>query len=861
MYYEGERHYRPILNLKAAAGSRNIPPLNPRDAFFGGCTGNIATRYEITDNEKIRYINVCSLYPYVLKTGVYPIKHPDVYVGEKYSALIGEAPNFNFEQITGLIRCCVLPPRELFHPVLPYRVNGKLLFALCRTCLLCELHKAIEKGYLVTRVDEIWQYKYTRYNSVTHQGGLFTEYINSFLQLKQEANGWPSECEDDDIAKERYFWEYEATEDIVLDKDNVKRNPGFRSVAKLCLNSFWGKFGQRTNLPNSEIIKNPQRLALKLYEYLEKLDRHILYYDTDSCIYTSSGDPNEYEPRTDNFLGDMTDELTGYGHGSFIEAFVSGGPKFYAYVVRTPDGSRHEICKIDGKYTQRHYDDTCDLSKKRVGFNQIDVYFNQKLVSPPNNAYAYRAYIEALLNYASPAKTSHLTSCLWDADIPSYMDDTLDSSNPNTALERRAKYIQGNRALDLIGHLHCDVFNQDKFLINGVEVRMRLVRSKDSFCLMESKTLSKIRILDASLLVRRTKISPSVLLTHARMLNKTTAKYPLTRVEVKTFTIHAGVVGESIDNAILGQLPKRIIVGFVDNKAFNGNKKLNNDKCATIIAPSARLPNEDDKWLEFGNHCNKERIPFIVYADLECVLRKMEPNREDASSYTYQQHEVCSIGYYVRCSTRYRLRSKIDLFALFALFALCKCGFIVSANVPMETLSKQQWEAYRNATRCHICEKPFALEDTRVRDHCHLTGKHRGPAHSNCNLNYKNSFYIPIVFHNLSGYDAHFIIKEIAIAYEGQVDVLPITKEKYISFTKHVHNTKEKESRNELQGSRNVSIPRMDLNTEKTRETQDCHIGLNEEIEMTRRQSCIRSKLHEDIHDIRIENRSESIRR
>ncbi|XP_018300778.1 uncharacterized protein F54H12.2-like [Mycetomoellerius zeteki] len=205
-------------------------------------------------------------------------------------------------------------------------------------------------------------------------------------------------------------------------------------------------------------------------------------------------------------------------------------------------------------------------------FNQIDVYFNQKLVSPPNNAYAYRAYIEALLNYASPAKTSHLTSCLWDADIPGYMDDTLDSSNPNTALERRAKYIQGNRALDLIGHLHCDVFNQDKFLINGVEVRMRLVRSKDSFCLMESRTISKIRILDASLLVRRAKISPGVLLSHARMLSKTTAKYPLTRVEVKTFTIHAGVMGESIDNAILGQLPKRIIVGFVDNKAFNGEE-------------------------------------------------------------------------------------------------------------------------------------------------------------------------------------------------------------------------------------------------------------------------------------------------
>ncbi|XP_011171246.1 uncharacterized protein F54H12.2-like [Solenopsis invicta] len=208
-------------------------------------------------------------------------------------------------------------------------------------------------------------------------------------------------------------------------------------------------------------------------------------------------------------------------------------------------------------------------------FNHIDVYFNQKLVSPPNNVYAYRAYIEALLNYASSAKTFHLTSCLWDADSPGYMDQLVDSVTPNKALLRRARYIRGGRALDLIGHLHCNVFNQDKFLINGVEVRMRLVRSKDSFSLMENNSLSKICILDASLLVRRAKISPGVLLAHARMLSKTTAKYPLTRVEVKTFTIHSGLVGESIDNVILGQLPKQIIVGFVDNKAFNGDRKLN----------------------------------------------------------------------------------------------------------------------------------------------------------------------------------------------------------------------------------------------------------------------------------------------
>jgi len=87
---------------------------------------------------------------------------------------------------------------------------------------------------------------------------------------------------------------------------------------------------------------------LKLYSYLELLDKRVLYYDTDSCIYVSTGEPNEYEPHTGNFLGDMTDELESYGHGSYIESFVSGGPKFYAYVVRTPEGRTREICKVKG---------------------------------------------------------------------------------------------------------------------------------------------------------------------------------------------------------------------------------------------------------------------------------------------------------------------------------------------------------------------------------------------------------------------------------------------------------------------------------------------------------------------------------
>jgi len=105
----------------------------------------------------------------------------------------------------------------------------------------------------------------------------------------------------------------------------------------------------------------------------------------------------------------------------------------------------------------------------------------------------------------------------------------------------------------------------------------------------------------------------------------------------------------------------------------------------------------------------------------------------------------------------------------------------------------------KNLTAPHTVTyaKNRSPDDTRVRDHCHLTGCIdlciRGPAHSNCNLNCKDSHYIPVIFHNLSGYNAHFIIKEIATAYEGQVNLLSITKQKYISFTKNLKSTENKD--------------------------------------------------------------------
>ena len=92
---------------------------------------------------------------------------------------------------------------------------------------------------------------------------------------------------------------------------------------------------------------------------------------------------------------------------------------------------------------------------------------------------------------------------------------------------------------------------------------------------MDSTGLHHVHIDEARLLVRRVKISPGILLAHAKALTKTTAKYPLTRVEVRSLTMHRGVRGETLDNIIIGQLPKKIIIGFVDNKAYDGDYTLN----------------------------------------------------------------------------------------------------------------------------------------------------------------------------------------------------------------------------------------------------------------------------------------------
>ena len=100
-------------------------------------------------------------------------------------------------------------------------------------------------------------------------------------------------------------------------------------------------------------------------------------------------------------------------------------------------------------------------------------------------------------------------------------------------------------------------------------------------------------------------------------------------------------------------------------------------------------------------------------------------------------------------------------------------------------MTDEDYEAYKNINICRFCEKN--IESDKVRDHCHLTGKYRGPAHNTCNINViqKQSNFIPFIFHNFSNYDCHMFFKKLVDKKKDKVDfeIIPKTNEEYISVT------------------------------------------------------------------------------
>ena len=206
-------------------------------------------------------------------------------------------------------------------------------------------------------------------------------------------------------------------------------------------------------------------------------------------------------------------------------------------------------------------------------FSQVDVYLNDTLVTPSSNTYPLRSYVETLLlSYGPEAKKTQLTSQVWYKDTAGHMESTTANCG-NIGLVQRGRYLAESRVVDMVGRLHVDLFLQDTFLLNGVDVKIRLVRSKDAFSLMADGQNPdyKVRIVEAILFARKAVVSPTVQMAHIKALANGTAKYPLRPMYCKVYSIPQGTMSQTHENLFLGTLPKRLILWCIDNDAYNGN--------------------------------------------------------------------------------------------------------------------------------------------------------------------------------------------------------------------------------------------------------------------------------------------------
>ena len=224
---------------------------------------------------------------------------------------------------------------------------------------------------------------------------------------------------------------------------------------------------------------------------------------------------------------------------------------------------------------------------------------------------------------------------------------------------------------------------------------------------------------------------------------------------------------------------------------LESHKKIcgNHDYC------HVEMPTKDNNIIKYNHGEKSMKVSFIIYVELECLLEKMSTcinNSNESSTTKINKHTPSGYSIFTSCLFD-ESRNKLNYYrGKDCMKKFCKdlkehaTRIINYEKKKIIPLTKEEKINYNDQQICYICKKEFDKSDKKhhkVRDHCHYTGKYRAAAHNICNLRYKVPKEIPIVFHNGSTYDYHFIIKELVKEFEGNFDCLGENTEKYITFS------------------------------------------------------------------------------
>ena len=203
-----------------------------------------------------------------------------------------------------------------------------------------------------------------------------------------------------------------------------------------------------------------------------------------------------------------------------------------------------------------------------------------------------------------------------------------------------------------------------------------------------------------------------------------------------------------------------------------------------------KIPNEDNKMLKYNHGEMSKKAPFIIHADLGCLLEKMHSRQNNPEKSYIGKKTMPTSSMFTHCLFHptknildcYRGIDCIEKFRKdLREHATRIINYIKKEMIP---LTDEENKFYKEQKVCYICKKEFSTDDDdnkkyhKVKDHCHYTGKFRGAAHSICNLRYKTPKQIPTVFHNGSTYVYHFIINQLAKKFEGKFECFGENTEK-----------------------------------------------------------------------------------
>lgn len=232
-------------------------------------------------------------------------------------------------------------------------------------------------------------------------------------------------------------------------------------------------------------------------------------------------------------------------------------------------------------------------------WKNVELKVGQEEISHSNSMHAYRSFIDHLLHDSDESLTSEREMRLLYKDTAGQLDAVnANKPNPNqliagddlvlnaekTALERSAadaalgndglyrryRAVQESREVELLGALSIDLFEQERYLLPGVSMRLRLTRQNQAFMVMATGDDYQLQLLDIKLYMRKVTPAPGVILGHKDALAKTTAKYPVTSKKVTSVALPAGIHDKKTETIFEGQLPKRIAIAMVTAEAMSG---------------------------------------------------------------------------------------------------------------------------------------------------------------------------------------------------------------------------------------------------------------------------------------------------